>query len=347
MTASSSPWRIALALAVGSAGGVVFWALALPLPWLLGAMIFTLLAVLSGAPVAPPEKARPTVSAVIGVMRGTAFGPEILGRLGDWALSLSVLVLYMAVAAAAVVPFYRRVGGMDPATAFFAAMPGGINEMTLIGESMGGDPRRIILAHAARIVLTIGAIAIAFRWWLGVDLTGVSRAAEAPPLDWADAALLVGSGVAGVALGYVARLPAPSLLGPMAVSALVHLLGWTSGAVPPWPVLVAQVVLGTIMGCRFLGTPTRMVLRSLVLSLGATALMLGISVGFAVAFHGFCGQSVAQVLLAYAPGGLTEMSLVALAMNADVAYISLHHIARISILIAVAPILLRLWSRRR
>jgi uncharacterized membrane protein AbrB (regulator of aidB expression) len=69
-------------------------------------------------------------------------------------------------------------------------------------------------------------------------------------------------------------------------------------------------------------------------------LMLVLSLGFAVTLHGMFGQTTQQVLLAYAPGGLTEMSLVAIAMNGDVAYIALHHLARIVVLIAIAPTLL-------
>ncbi|NBQ50975.1 MAG: AbrB family transcriptional regulator, partial [Marivivens sp.] len=47
-----------------------------------------------------------------------------------------------------------------------------------------------------------------------------------------------------------------------------------------------------------------------------------------------------------APGGLTEMSLVALSMNAEVAYISIHHLARIALVIAFAPIVMK-WLLRR
>ena len=336
--------RVMLALAIGTAGGALFWLLALPLPWMLGALIAMLGAVLAGLPVAGPDKARTAVSAVIGVMLGAGFRPELIGQLGDWALSLLVLCLYMVVAAALVVPFYRRIGGMDRKTAFFAAMPGGINDMTLIGEAMGADPRRIILAHAARIVLTVGVIAVVFRFGMGLDLTGIALPQHGP-LTARDIGLLLLSGGVGVLLGQLLKLPAPALLGPMLLSAGVHVAGWTTGSVPAWLVVVAQVVLGTIMGGRFLGTPPSMVLRALWLAFWATVLMLGASVLFAVLFHGLFGQSVAQVLLAYAPGGLTEMSLVALASGGDVAYISVHHIVRISIIIAVAPLILRVWAR--
>jgi uncharacterized membrane protein AbrB (regulator of aidB expression) len=89
-----------------------------------------------------------------------------------------------------------------------------------------------------------------------------------------------------------------------------------------------------------MGASSRLIVETLVLSTIATTVMLALSLGFAVALHNLFGQTAQQVLLAYAPGGLTEMSLVAIAMNGDVAYIALHHLARIVILIAIAPSIL-------
>lgn len=335
---------LATALAIGTVGGALFHALSLPLPWMLGAMIFNLVAVLCGVRVQGPERARGAVSAVIGVMLGSGFHPELLGQLGDWALSLSFLAAYLAISAAIVVPFYRRVAGMDPVTAFFSAMPGGLTDMVLIGEEMGGDARRIALAHAARIVLAIGAIALLFRVWLGLDLTGVTSASPVP-LGLRDVVLLTASGALGLVLGRWAGLPAPFLLGPMIVSAAVHMLGWTSGDVPGWLVGFAQLMLGTMIGCRFLGTPATLVLSALAYAAGATGLVLVVSAAFAFGFHGLFGQSVSQVFLAYAPGGVTEMSLIALSSGGDVAYVSVHHIVRISMLVAIAPLLGRIWRR--
>lgn len=337
--------RIAIALLLGTLGGALFALFGLPLPWMLGAMIVTLIAVLSGVPLAAPNAARPVMVTVIGVMLGSSFRPEIFSRAGDWLISLSFLALYVAIAAVMVVPFYRRLGRMDGPTAFFAAMPGGINDMTEIGESMGGDGRRIVLAHAARIVVTVGTVAFFFRFALGHDVSGVSLADQGDPLGLSDVGLLIGSGIFGCALGMLLKLPAPTLLGPMILSALVHMLGWTNSAPPAWLIVVSQVFLGTIMGCRFLGCPKGLVVRALLLGTGATVMTLALSILFALAFHGLFGQAVEQVLLAYAPGGLTEMSLVALAMDADVAYITLHHIVRITMLIAVAPTILKAMAR--
>jgi len=47
-------------------------------------------------------------------------------------------------------------------------------------------------------------------------------------------------------------------------------------------------------------------------------------------------------VLAYAPGGLAEMSLIALALHADVAFVSSHHVVRILLIVTLAPLTFRL-----
>ena len=60
-------WRgIALALCIGSVGGLVFFKLSLALPWMLGSMIFAVVAAMLGAPIRPPDMMRSTVVVVIG-----------------------------------------------------------------------------------------------------------------------------------------------------------------------------------------------------------------------------------------------------------------------------------------
>lgn len=90
-----------------------------------------------GLPVLAPARIRPFVVAVIGVMLGARFTSEILGQLQVWAGTLSLLLLFVLISAAVVVPFYRFVGGFDWKTAYFAGMPGGLAEMVEIGEARG------------------------------------------------------------------------------------------------------------------------------------------------------------------------------------------------------------------
>ena len=338
--------RILISHVIGAAGGAIFYYFSLPLPWMLGAMLFTFTAVMLGLPAQTIHKLRTPVIAIIGVMLGSGFTAEILASAGGWIVSLAFLAFYMAVAAALLVPIYTRIGGYDRNTAYFAAMPGGVNDMVIIGEAMGADGRRIALAHAARIVITIAVVAFWFRVVLGLEVSGNLSNGNYDPMGLRDFLLMTGCAVFGTIMGKKLKFPAHALLGPMVLSALVHVTDMTHSVPPSLLVNICQVFLGTALGVRFVGTPKGMVARSMRLSFVATLITLALTLIFAVAFHTLFDQTTEQVILAYAPGGLTEMSLVALSMGADVAYISVHHLARITMVIAFAPIILKLMLRR-
>ncbi|MAW13570.1 MAG: AbrB family transcriptional regulator [Alphaproteobacteria bacterium TMED150] len=340
--------KVIFALFLGGVSGYLFYLASLPLPWMLGAMFINIIAALLRLPVAGPTKLRPTVAVVIGVMLGSSFTPTIFDQIIYWVPSLIFMALYLFVTGLVIIPYYRKVAGFDLSTAYFAGMPGGLMEMMIIGKEMGADERSIILAHTSRIVLVVALVAVWFRVVQGIDL--MERPQFGTPLSHIPAIELITLSVVGVLgyfLGRFVHLPAPMLLGPIIVSAAVHVLGFVENPPPSELVVIAQIFLGTIFGCRFTNAEPKAILRAIWLGLGATLLMLTLTFGFAIALHEIFEQSVEELVLAYSPGGLAEMSLVALAMNADVAYVSTHHVVRVSLIMLVAPLLFRFLLRSK
>lgn len=334
--------RQGLALAIGAAAGYVAYRSGIPLPWMLGPMIANTVVAVGGGPVLPPMRLRPLVIPVIGVMLGATVTADVLGSLGRWAVSIAFLAPFLAVAALLSYLIYRRFGRYDRVTAYFAAMPGGLNEMVLAGADLGGQERKIALAHATRVLLVILFVGLFYGLVLGVTSSGNSRAwTGLSSLSALDYAAFLACALAGSWAGQRARLPAGSLLGPMVLSAILHVGHWVEVPPPTLLVIGAQVVLGTVIGCRFLGARLRELAVDLVLGLVSTLSMLAATIGFAALVGWLTGIDIAAAFLAYSPGGLTEMSLLALAMQQDVAYVSVSHIIRILMVIVVAPLMFR------
>jgi uncharacterized membrane protein AbrB (regulator of aidB expression) len=106
-------------LTLGGLGGAAAAWVQLPLPWMIGAMMAVTAASVAGLPVALPVPLRSAMVVILGVMLGSSFTPAILDRLGDWAVSLSMLLVYTLAAGAAGTFYFRRVAGYDPVTAYF------------------------------------------------------------------------------------------------------------------------------------------------------------------------------------------------------------------------------------
>ena len=328
-----------LALTIGVASGLLGFWIGMPLPWMLGPMIGTTIAAMAGVPVRGPGKLRPIVIPVIGVLLGSGITADLFGQLGSWALTLALLPLFLAAAAAVSYTVYRRLGGYDPVTAFYAAMPGGLNEMMILGAAAGGDDRKIALAHAARVLIVIFLVVMYFGIVLGVR-SGAGARGFVPltALSVADYLILGACALVGATLGKRLKLPAAPVFGPMILSGLVHVAGWVEVAPPTVIVITAQIVIGTVIGARFVGASVRDILRDIAIGLIATVGMLAVAVLFAESIAAVMGMPLSQAFLAYAPGGLTEMSLLTLALGQDIAYVSVTHIIRITMIIAAAPI---------
>jgi membrane AbrB-like protein len=342
-----TPGRVALTLALGTLGGWAAFALQFPLAWMIGAMTATTLAAAVRLPVALAPSLRGVMVAVLGVMLGSGFSPEILAAMADWWPSLGALALYAAAAGGAGWFYFRRVWGYDPVTAYFAAMPGGLTEMVLVGGALGGDPRVISLSHASRLLLVVLALPFAFQLLAGYQ-PAARPAAGLPLLEVApgDLALLAVCALVGFTAARALRLPAAALIGPMVLSAAVHLAGWTAAKPPLELVAAAQVVVGGAIGARFAGASPRLIGRALTAAVGATAVLLGATLAFALALAGLAGLPVRPLILAFSPGGLAEMSLIALAIGADAAFVATHHIVRICLIVLLAPAAFRLLVRR-
>ena len=340
---------MARALAIGAVGGAVFAWFNLPLAWMMGAMCLTTVSAVGGVDVKVPPSLRMVMIAVLGVMLGSAFHPDIIEAAGQWSLSLAMLFVYVAVVALLAGLYFRKVAHYDATTAYFSAIPGGLSEMIMVGGAMGGDDRTIALTHASRILLVVLVIPFWFRLVEGYQPPpgGVSGAfmafAEIPA---ADLVILGLCAVTGFFAARACRLPAAALIGPMVISAAVHLFGVTASKPPSELIVIAQIVIGTAIGCRFAGTSLRRVFRAIAAAGGSTAIMLGVGVGFSLGLNAALGLPVAALVLAFAPGGLAEMTLIALALGVDPAFVSTHHVVRIFLVVILAPMAFKFIAPR-
>ena len=338
--------KLLLTVALGALGGWLATVMQLPLPWMIGSMVATTIAALAGLRLAMPRQLRGVMVAVLGVMLGSGFSPEILARFTEWLTSLVLVVGYIAAAGMAGMFYLRRVTAFDRATAYFCAMPGGLTEMMLAGEELGGDTRMISLIHASRILIVVLVLPFAFQLFLGYDPAnrpaGGQAIASLAPVDL----IILGScALLGYVFANILKLPTAVVTGPMLLSAAIHLAGWTDAKPPTELITAAQVVMGAFIGVRFTGTALALVGRTMVVALGSTLILLVVTVIFAYAVHWLTDLPVAALVLAYSPGGLAEMSLIALALGLDGAFVASHHILRILVIVLAAPAAFRFFGR--
>jgi membrane AbrB-like protein len=230
-------------------------------------------------------------------------------------------------------------GGTDRVTAFFGTAPGGLIEAVQMGEEAGADVPMLTMLQFLRLILTLVLVPIGFTVLTGHAVGsagGMEMTGSDVPLTPRDVAILAACAVAGAWIGVRLHLPAGWIFGPIVLSGAVHLAGITETVPPAWLVAGVQVVIGTGLGVRFAGMAPRAILRALRLAVLNVSITIAGAAAVAFALGPLVGESPASVFLAFAPGGLIEMSLIALSLQVSVVYVTVHHVARILLAVTLA-----------
>ena len=335
---------------LGGIGGALAALTPLPLPYLLGSLAVTAALSIRWPEHIPegyefPQNFRVLFIAIIGLLIGTQVNAESVASLHALAVSLAAVTLFVPLAFAVNYLIFTRLGKYDHATAYYSAAPGGLIEAITMGESAGADIRVLVTQQFLRIVAVIGLVPLGLSLYEGHPVgsaagMGISRAAVAT--NWP---LLLAALAAGIAIGRLLRLPAWQLTGALLVSAALSLSGYPL-SVPGWLVRVAQVVVGASLGMRFAGLSHRMLIRGTWLSLVSVSLMLAIGSALALLIMPFAGQDFEVLLITFAPGGVNEMALVALSLHANPAFVTLHHVYRITVTVFALGLMKR-WLNRK
>jgi len=338
--------RYALAIAIGAAGSLAFLYAHMPLPWFLGSLTACLIASVMHAPIARPAALAIPMRAVLGVAVGSAFTPALFERMPGMVGSLLILVPFMALIIIVGLAFYERVAGFDRPTAFFSAVPGGLADMTAMAEDAGANPRAVILVQATRILIIVFTLPLWLRWHEGLPVgSAVASRLHLADMRLIDFAVLIAIGWGGWWTARRLGLAGAPIVGPMIISGILHASGITTARVPMEILTLAQICVGMLLGCQFRGLTMREFSGTMLWGVLNTAVLLAITALVVVSVSRLTGFDPVTVLLGYAPGGQTELNLLAFILGLDVAYVALHHLVRLAVVIFGAQIVFKTRHR--
>lgn len=344
MVAFSTPVRASLTLAAAAVAGWTCNAAGLPLGWLVGPMLTMIGAALLGLSAVQPTLALPWVKSSVGTLLGAAITWPVLLSLSDWWISLLAMVVVMGAGVVMNYQMLRRAFGFQRMDAALCSSPGGIAEMILLSEGAGADSRRVAIVHSMRIALAILIMPFLISFAFGVSISP-STTASSPDMslpDWGWFGLCI---LSGVLADRFTRIPLPFVTVPAVLCAILHLTDVTHFAVPETVSKIMQLVIGLNVGARFQNAK----LRQLVPVFGAAFSVFGLQMVCAIAGTVIVANvsdfDPLTLTLAFAPGGLAEMSLIAIAMGRDVAFVGLHHLFRVLAALVGTPLVIRMSER--
>lgn len=318
-------YHVVFTLIAGSCGGAFLYIVGLPAAWLSGAAIVSVVLTLQGVKTQLPPLLMNIVFIMLGVSLGSGVTPETLERIAAWPLSAVALIIMVPVLTLIVSIYFMRVAHWDKVTAFMASLPGALSYVLAAAPNTQADVRNVAISQSMRVL----ALVVLLPSIINVFGTSViSGPASTDTASLYDILLLYSvCSVAGLGC-YFLKMPAGLLSGALFASSALYASEIVTKPLPWWLTVPGFIALGCLIGSRFSGANWQQVRHIFTVSIGAFVLSMSIAMLFALSVSHFLSIPIGQTLLAFAPGGLEAMVILAFTLNLDPAYVAAHHLAR-------------------
>lgn len=356
--------ELILTLIIGIIGGTIALRFKIPAGAMVGSMMaVTVFSVLTGHAYIPQN-----IKIITQISAGAFIGASIK-RKDVLDMKLIIKPAILMVASMITLDLFMgyimfKVTGIDLMTALFATAPAGIVDMSLISDDFGADTSKVVVLHLVRLVSVLiifppmmKYIANSFKdkdknalkeIASSSDKTNIARETDKKlgskiTLKEKSINLLITTILALAAglIGYILKVPAGTMTFSMAAVGAFNVI-FDKGFMPLNLRRLTQMFAGALIGSRV--TYANIVeLKGILVP--ACILLIGI---IAVnLFIGFLINKTSSLelitsLLASAPGGLSDMALIAKELGGDAPKIAILHTVRVITVIGIFPILIKI-----
>ncbi|MGB9366114.1 MAG: AbrB family transcriptional regulator, partial [Xanthobacteraceae bacterium] len=262
-------------------------------------------------------------------------------------LSMLALTVAMVAITGSVMAYLKFVHGWPTLDALFAAAPGALAQAMALAQDTGANVRAIAMVQTVRLFILAVALPLIFAAF-GVAGLPPPRGGNLPLMQ-----LLLELGViilvssAAALIAFRLNMPGGLIVGAMAASGVLHGSGVVHAFLPVPVAICSFIVMGAMIGTRLGGADIRQLARLSLVGIGA--LLVGTTVGclFALAVATLLSLRLADVVMAYAPGAIEAMTIIAFALHLDPVFVGVHHLARFTFMSLVLPAavsVIRAWE---
>jgi membrane AbrB-like protein len=340
------PIKMFVTLIIGTLGGVGGFFIHLPIPWLLGSMLAVSVCQLGGMTLARPNK---KLERLMRVLIGVALGASVASNIADSSSLLFIVILIAIVFVTLITAFgtqyFLRVNDFRVLDSFMSSLPGGLSFLMALSGDLGKRFPKIALIHTVRVVTLIFAFSLLalFLHADGVNVTfKESFVFDITHFSWSILLLVIVSGL----LAEKSKVAGSHVLFSLVIATVAYQLGWITDDMPELVKTLAMIVFGSLLGYELSKAADRsyfsIIFYSIVFTIAVMLAALVIALGSAEYFD----QHYLLFLLALAPGGIAEISLITLALGFDAGFVASVHACRFGFIMLVGPVGLNLATRK-
>ena len=282
----------------------------------------------------PNRKARQIGQALVGLAIGCSIANSNLAAVSSKLPVFVLLTLFILLTGTVIGYIYSQISGTNILNAMLATVPGGVGVMSSIAADYNRNVSLVALVQVIRVTAVILVIPILARLYA----SNVANANSAIYQRWWEidfshlhlVSLALLSAFLGFYIASILKIPAAAFFGPLTIAVIFNYLFLTEleFKLPNLINLIGQILLGITIGEHWGNKP----------NLGKKTVTYAlIPVGMTIV-AGLLAAAIAMLLtpwdwltclLVTAPGGSTEMILVALGLNHHVEIVTVGHLVRL------------------
>lgn len=334
----------AVTLAVAVCGSLLGWKLKIPAGILLGAILCVALFQIISGQADVPDYIRVISQGIVGTHVGTLFRKEDLLRLKKQAGAVAIMLCGIFLYNLIISVLLDKLTPLDFVTAICAFAPCSIADMSLLCEDLGGNTGMVAAIQTMRLFSVLLIVPVVVTRIRKLERKRTEKKTRIPVRwNWQIAVTLV-IGLSASYLGYALKVPAGSLSFSMVAVGIFQLLSGKSGFHPSLR-KPAQCLSGMLVGSRITAAHLAVIAPSMGGVLLGLLGYLALNYTLAVLFTKCRWMDFETALFSTAPGGMSDMGLLAAEFGGDLLTVSLFQQLRYVGVVLLFPPLIQMLTQ--
>ena len=301
-------------------------------------------AALMGLKVVMPKLALSSILIILGLHIGNYIDQNLISQMINWIWTTIIMFFYILFSIIIVSKYLQKFSGYNQKTSIFSASPGALGPLMILAEYEKSDLSQVATAHLIRLILIITVFP-----FIIVNLAP-TEAHEFEKFDYLgqnhfDLIILLVASIILILIFDKIKIPAALLSGTLVASGVLQITEVASYKLPDESINFCLLILGASVGCRFVEKTLTEVVRNTLNSIVATILLVILGLIAAAIATFFVENDFLTLILSFCPGGIYEVSVIAIAFDLDPNFVAFHHIIRLLIILFIIPVILRIIDK--
>ena len=316
----------------------------IPLAWMLGPMIITSIAALTGLKVKMPKLALSSILIILGIHIGNYIDQNLFNQMINWVWTSMIMLIYIIVSILIVSKYLQKYADYGQKASIFSAAPGALGPLLILAENEKTDLSQVATSHLIRLIIIITIIPIIIvnntitETLMVDDFNYMSQ-------NHFNLVMLIFTSIIFILIFDKIKVPAALLCGTLFASGLLQMTDVATYKLPDTSVNFCLLILGASVGCKFAEKKFKDIANNSLHSLVATIILvlLGFIAAYVATF--FVDTNILTLILSFSPGGIYEVAVIAIAFDLEPDFVAFHHIMRLLFILFMVPIILKVVNK--